>query len=412
MYWRNGRQTQLAGKSKRTAYYLIKTPFIGSGSRQGKRASFALQQRRNGKTHTVEDERIDAINRRWSARETTFEVCLAQIEEIKKEYEAQAEIEPAVNIHNADNMRIFQTIWEDDYQYRDIVSAQSRMREFANVLELLGHRSLLSISLPDFQNLINEACADNPSRQRRWVDVGNQLLKFAFSRGLVAPTAKLKKKKKQRKTVSHLSMEEWTEVKALIEDGWLKLLYEAAMTTGGRLGELLGLSTEKVKETRGGLGEAIFDKQLVKQEKEHTSSRAPERYSSEIKEKHGLKNQTERRTALVLPEGLSSVQQWATCPKETRVQIRTGSYNKQLTDACKKVFPNDTSKHLTVHDLRHSYAIHLLRLGMSMEDVARSIGDTLEVCQEHYAGFAHTPETIESMADRFLSKTNSQPKAP
>jgi hypothetical protein len=77
----------------------------------------------------------------------------------------------------------------------------------------------------------------------------------------------------------------------------------------------------------------------------------------------------------------------------------------------KLAFPNNPDKQIIFHDLRHSYAIHLLSIGMTMEDMARGIGDTMEVCEEFYAGFSHTSESASSMAERYLRRVETVKEA-
>lgn len=398
----------MAKRTKRTSYFNIKPPYRGEGSRRGKRASFALIKAGTPAT-TIDDSRIKNVNKRFLSGEASYETCLLHMQEIRDEYEKSIEIIPAVNIHNSDNLKIFQSIWEDDYQYRDIVSGRGRMIEFARIFELLSHRSILTISLPDLQALINEACSANANRQRRWVSVANQILKFIFSRGIASPIGKLKMKKKTRSVVQHVSLEEMGKIIELVEDEKLKALYYTAFVTGCRLGELLRLTPDRFTEADGGLGFLLVQGQLVKQERAHEGDSAPTNFRSELKEVKKLKNQTDRRTALVLPEGRAYLKAWLSVPMEARILLRKSNYNAPLSKACKELFPDEEVKQVSLHGLRHSYAIHLLRLGMSLEDVAKSIGDTLEVCEEFYAGFAHTPETVQSMADRYISKTTKMP---
>jgi site-specific recombinase XerD len=90
-------------------------------------------------------------------------------------------------------------------------------------------------------------------------------------------------------------------------------------------------------------------------------------------------------------------------PKAERLALRKRAYLSELMRAAEVALPG-RGRQLKFHDLRHSYAIHLLAIGMTMEDVARSIGDTIEVCEEFYAGFSHTPLSVQTMAGRYIAK--------
>jgi len=66
-----------------------------------------------------------------------------------------------------------------------------------------------------------------------------------------------------------------------------------------------------------------------------------------------------------------------------------------LRAACEKAFPGDLKKHLVFHDLRHCYAIMLRERGLTTEDVADLIGDSLLVAKEHYSGFGESPAIMD-----------------
>jgi len=62
---------------------------------------------------------------------------------------------------------------------------------------------------------------------------------------------------------------------------------------------------------------------------------------------------------------------------------------------CKKAFPHEPDKHLSFHDLRHCFCIHLLGIGVHIKDVADSIGDTIATVESHYASHILTDEDVE-----------------
>jgi integrase len=79
---------------------------------------------------------------------------------------------------------------------------------------------------------------------------------------------------------------------------------------------------------------------------------------------------------------------------ERRLEIRNARYAERVRTAGRKVFPKDTSKHIKFHDLRHSYAIHLLNQGVPIGLVAQALGDSVQVTQENYLGFCLTDEGV------------------
>jgi integrase len=50
------------------------------------------------------------------------------------------------------------------------------------------------------------------------------------------------------------------------------------------------------------------------------------------------------------------------------------------------------------HDLRHSYAIHMLeKVEVSLTMVAKLLGDSIQVVEQYYAGFALGEEGLRSV---------------
>ena len=76
---------------------------------------------------------------------------------------------------------------------------------------------------------------------------------------------------------------------------------------------------------------------------------------------------------------------------------RDESSRELMKKYCKIAFPDDPTKHLTFHALRHCYAINLLSMGVSMSLVAQSLGNTLSVCQQYYVGFELTNDSIDAI---------------
>ena len=85
--------------------------------------------------------------------------------------------------------------------------------------------------------------------------------------------------------------------------------------------------------------------------------------------------------------------------------------NKRFKSACRAVF-KDKSKHCKWHDLRHSYAIFLLTKGVPIQLVAQSMGNSVSVCEKHYAGFVLTDVGISAINNILTpkeNKTNNEP---
>ncbi len=387
-------------------YYHLHMPYLGDGSRKGKRKTFALikgwkdglDKRRSS---AVDEPRVDVVNSRYLAGEISYREAQEQLTIILLEYRSKEVRQSILTFHHLDNAKVYESIWSEDYKHRFIASASSRMMEFAKLLELLGHESIIATSPLRLQKIIDEHCGPNHNRQRRMAGVANQLLRFIYSRGMTKPAGLVKLKKKRRKEVSHLTLTEFTKVLKHVPNLHLKALYVSAMSTGARLGELMRVTPAAIEPGKSGTGMLLVQGQIVRAEAPHQGDSAPSSVKAVVVARDLLKNQTERRSALVLEFGMEGLRLWASVPILMRLSLRKRAYLSELKKAVALEFPG---RKLKFHDLRHSYAIHLLALGMSLEDVSRSIGDTMEVCEEFYAGFSHTPLSMLTMADRYLTK--------
>jgi len=51
---------------------------------------------------------------------------------------------------------------------------------------------------------------------------------------------------------------------------------------------------------------------------------------------------------------------------------------------------------LTVHDLRHSYAVRMMTVfGQRLEIIAKLLGNTIAVCEEYYLNFEQNDDLLD-----------------
>lgn len=399
-------------RAKKVAYYYLRKP---SRNNRLRTISISKQTEKNGKRvfEKFEEPRLATINARLLAHEISLIKAIELAQEIVAQLNADAPLaveKEEVVIHNADNLKIYEAIWAKDYKFRDIVSARARMSEFANLFSLLGTRSIHTIRWEELQDLVNKTAGENPAKQRRLVGVANQIIKFLKDNSLGAQNLRpLKKKKLPRSTeVNHLTEEEFRKVLSHIRSRELRALYAMAFATGGRLGELLNITADKISKDKEGNTVVLIEGQIVRTEENVTSDSAPMRIKSVITVRDVLKNTNRKsnknltRKVGLLPLGEEYLKDWLAISHERRIEIRAAnSYNKPLMAACRKLFPDNPIKHCTVHDLRHSYGIALLSEGFSIDDVAMSLGDSVAVVQQFYTGFVHSERSLENMLSKF-----------
>jgi integrase len=313
------------------------------------RRSFSIICRTpSGKTYTLKDERILAINSLYKSGTQDEQVCLKQLEEIRLEYLAR----PIVLYLDA-NLDIFHRYWEAIYKDRpsEETSKKSRYNTFKRALGILGKIDLASGTRADFQKALKPV-----PKSQAWVYAGcyNALLKF-IGRTDVTVLAPARPKPIPR----HLTLEQIESVVKLLPDEW-KLLVWTAFGTGCRFGELFAL-------------EKYFNG-VVKVEWQRTKTWDRKEPKNKV-----------IRDVPVISQSRPYLQEWMKLDPEIKKDMRKKERgSKILRHACAGALIPE----VTIHDLRHSYAIHLLSLGISLTDVARALGDGMAVVQMYYTGFA------------------------
>jgi len=148
-----------------------------------------------------------------------------------------------------------------------------------------------------------------------------------------------------------------------------------AFATGGRLGEIFAMT-----KTVGAKRAVYIDRQM------------------KMDLTYGPTKNKRSRWIKVLEELWPDTQNWLKVSEAERKALRRERWADIVRGACKTAFPKDPEKHLKFHDLRHSYAIHCLSKGLTLEQVAKALGDSIVVVQEYYTGFVLTLNELDGFA--------------
>jgi site-specific recombinase XerD len=112
------------------------------------------------------------------------------------------------------------------------------------------------------------------------------------------------------------------------------------------------------------------------------------------------------RLAYVIQNMHEQIQSWADLDRETKERLRKIEYSRVIKKAAKSAFPkNYDMKRIKAHDCRHSYAVYLLNSGVSISLIAKSMGNSVLVCEKYYLGYALQEEGIQ-MIHNLLKKND------
>lgn len=94
------------------------------------------------------------------------------------------------------------------------------------------------------------------------------------------------------------------------------------------------------------------------------------------------------RVAYVIQNHFSRVKAWAELDRATKEKLRNIEFSHLIKKAGRLTFPKETEKqNLKTHDCRHSYTVHLLNSEVSISLIAKSLGNSVLVCEKYYLGY-------------------------
>lgn len=325
--------------------------------REGKGAELP-KGRKTPKSSSVELPALEALNVAWHAGTLSYEEAEKSCRELLKQLRAPKN---RLRVFHSENQGVLDQYWEAEYAQRILVDAEGMRRSLIAAINVIGHLSLRVATRNELQAAINNACP-KATKQRKICSRINQLLAFLkrdFSMTLAKPDS--------------------PEVKYITEPELLKLLAQIDIEhrpliatlfyTGMRLGESFAFKIKKPGVIR-------VEKQLDRK----GNLRA-------------VKNRRPR-TVAVSDAGWPYVLECYELMQQGKYP-RSRDYRSITKKAARKLWKDNRQKHLVVHDLRHSFAIHMLHKGCSISEIALLLGDSVAVAQQYYVGFVANDETID-----------------
>ncbi len=291
-----------------------------------------------------------------------------------------------------DNFDIFQSYWKKKYdklpEDEKLIDESSARNDFKRALKCIGDLNLRSASLEDLLEKINKI-PELSNRKRVALRINSLLKHIGRKDDKIALGKNKKRKTRQVNYISHndlplLLLQLPVNKSPDRTAANLRLLVQTAFYSGLRIGEIFAMTGNSIQ------GNYI----LVKNQLDRKLNTRK------------TKTQQERK-AYVIPEGREIVEKWALLSLKDKQSIRNLKYSIIIKSITKICFPDDKSKHCTFHDLRHSYAIHLLSKGVSLSLVAQSLGNSISVAEEYYAGYCLSDDAINSIESTMQKASNS-----
>jgi integrase len=341
----------------------------------GKRATFKIEKRSYdlGTWAIIDNKRVkhatlDAINEKYLSKELDWEQARKNVEEVVESLYVADGAYSAVT-YNSHNLELLQKYLDAQYpearrnKLSDFGSAKS---ECSRAIEALGTLSLMSATQKQIQDQVDAFCKGDSNKQRRIVFKLRSILAWARPHDHLV----LVPDREEQPMVRYLTEAEFLKVRAHLPDEVHKVLADVCFYVGCRVGEAAAFTLSDLREARNTV---FINKQVVLDEHD-TGKIKPRTKNKKIRE------------AFICPEGVKSFKRWVEI-KKSLSSTQRNYLGETLKAACQAVYPSQDDKHLVWHDLRHCYAIRLLDKGLTIDYVAKMIGDSAKVAEKHYVGF-------------------------
>lgn len=328
------------------------------------------------KQTTVEDDSLKALNANLVSGLIGLGDAEIQVRSvIKPRLEKQAgladkrDLEETVDEHN---LSVFKKFWEFLTKERSLKNPVSSRNDLLAALAAISPLGILTATRDELRDALGEL---SDKKYRRHAIRINQLLTFS-ERGFTLPL-----KPVEQEAVDYVSWEELQKILPKLPYEESRLLAQVLFCTGVRLGEAFMLTERKLKPNR-----AVFiEKQLT--------------HRLEVR---GLKNGKPHDTVL-LPQGKNAYLAWCRLTEDKRRSLRN-TFSHHLLNASREVFPNDPTRQISAHDLRHSYAIYLLERRATVTEIASMLGDTEAVVRRHYTGWIANDRMVDNINELLKPK--------
>jgi integrase len=327
-----------------------------------------FERRKDGKPGHVQvkNEELDAINRELQANAISPERAYDLVRHLKRSLEAKEE-KPVSWL--AENIQIADEFFEERTKWKKNRAPQASKDRFRWGVKKLGKLSLLTATKKEMMEALHPLPAN---RQRAAISVLNSLLTF---KGL--SNKRLMPPKEILSPPDYLTVEELEKVIASLPRKEWQIFCRVAFATGARYGEIFD-----------------FERKNLKQKDTHIFI-GTQRYKDWSQ---GPTKNTKTGAAFIIAEYRTALKEWLLVPLEVKKEMRSKAQpSEQWAAACQKVL----NKPFTLHNLRHSYAKHMLANGCTLEDLQGWLRDTRTVVERYYINWLESSAEMESNIRRF-----------
>lgn len=304
-----------------------------------------------------EEKIVNDVNAAYQSSKISFLEAKVRLEEfIAEKYRRQNVGNKAVKntIISSYNSKLFSKFWQAKYEEKELEDKNSARYDFNRALRAIEPLFVDARSI----ELRNKLELLPITKRKRICARLNEIRRFLKIEDM------LEIKKSEIKKIRYIKLIHLHKMLQHIENEDLRSATATLFATGVRLGELMALEPSDYSS-----GYLIINKQI--------------RVDGTLKEpKRGKTGKV-----VIVAELKKYVEAFL---KVKNKHILRSQLQNEVSLISHKIINN----RITVHDLRHSHAIHLLSKGASLTLISLQLRNRIEVCQKYYSGFDHTDDTL------------------
>ena len=343
-----------------------------------------LYKNKTKETETIQNDRIKAINQEWlncpKKTENKRDELFRLVKEIRDEIHRSQLIKDGKErlVKHTDNQKILADFVAERIEDRKIVNPKGHEQDFTRALLVIdrANLSLKTASRKELQKAVNKI--ERNSIHRRVCSRVNSLLGFIGRRERLEP-AEYNAVPQIISEFDFLNIVENIQVPVEYLDHKedIKNLFYTLFYTGLRVGEAFAVFCKRQTDPNTGRELNFLEEnkitvisQMIKDSKKITSTKTGN-----------------KRVAYVIQNHYSKIKSWASLDRKVKEKLRKIEFSYIIKKAGRLTYPKDLEKqNLRTHSCRHSYAAHLLNSGVSMSLTAKSLGNSVLVCEKYYVG--------------------------
>lgn len=258
------------------------------------------------------------------------------------------------------NLDLLNRYWAKEYSRRKTTTAskESMRGAFDRLLLALGSLEIEHSRIEDLQ-----AAVDRMTDQRRGAMCLNILRRFA------GKDQRVYLNRPKTPDVAFITLKKLLELKFPEEDEIIRTMAIVSFCTGVRQGELFGIQEHNIMNQGS----------VVRVATQRYRDWSP-----------GGTKRGQGRHAPVVMAGRKALKEWVKVPETQRKALRNFKFSEYMT----------ALGGIRWHDLRHSYAVHLLVTGFRLEEVAKALGNSIVVCERYYSGYVMDAGSAAELAKK------------